>query len=148
MKVILLQDVKKVGKKWEVKNVSDGYARNFLLPNKLARPATPMALKELNKEMNKQEEVATEELQKTEELAASLDGYELAMEEKAGDTGKLYASVSDDKILKALAKNGFKVRKDSINLPNPIKEVGEYEVFLEFDHGLEAEIKVIIEPKG
>ena len=146
MKVILLQDVKKVGKKWEVKNVSDGYARNFLLPKKLARPATPAALKELDQEMSKQEEVATEELQKVEELIASLDGYELVMEEKAGDTGKLYASVNEDKIAKALVKNGFKVKKDSIKLQEPIKEVGEYEIALEFDHGLEAEIKVIIEP--
>ncbi|MEX0877477.1 MAG: 50S ribosomal protein L9 [Candidatus Spechtbacterales bacterium] len=145
MKVILLQDIKNIGKKWEVKKVSDGYARNFLLPKKLVRAATPEALQELKADMEKQEVVATEDLEQVEELVASLDGYELVLQEKAGNTGKLYAGLTEDKILKELKKKGFKIKKASIRMDNPIKEVGEYEVVLEFDHGLEAEIKIIVE---
>lgn len=147
MKVILLQDVKKLGKKWEVKNVSDGYARNFLFPKKLAKIASEEALRELKEMINQQEEVATEELQELEDTVASIDGYELELQEKADESGKLYASIKKDKIAKALKSKGYKVKKDSIKLNDPIKETGEHDVSLEFDHGLEAEIKVIIEPK-
>ncbi|MDX1608427.1 MAG: 50S ribosomal protein L9, partial [Candidatus Spechtbacterales bacterium] len=75
MKVILLEDVKNLGKKWEVKKVSEGYARNFLLPRGLVKVATPAAIAELEEEMAKQEEAATEDLEKIEALIASLDGY-------------------------------------------------------------------------
>lgn len=145
MKVILLQDIKNIGKKWEVKKVSDGYARNFLLPKKLVRVATPEALRELQSEMEKQEEKATMDLEKTEELVASLDGYELVLEEKVGEGGKLYAGMTADKIAKELKKKGFNVKGSQVNLEEPIKEAGEYNIALEFDHGLEAEIKIIIE---
>lgn len=147
MKVILLQDVKKLGKKWEVKNVSDGYARNYLFPNKLAKIATKESLKKIEESIEKQEETANEELKKIEETASSIDGYELMLEEKADNTGNLYAAVKEDKIVKALKSKGFNIKKDFVKLENPIKETGEHDVPLEFDHGLEAEIKVIIEPK-
>ncbi|MDX1535486.1 MAG: 50S ribosomal protein L9 [Candidatus Spechtbacterales bacterium] len=147
MKVILLQDVKKLGKKWEVKDVSDGYARNYLFPRNLAKKATEDAINDLKETMRQQEEIANEELQELEDSVASVDGYEIVLEEKADDKGKLYASVKEDKIVKALKAKGFKVKKSFIKLDNPLKETGEYTVSLEFDHGLEAEIKVIIESK-
>lgn len=145
MKVILLQDIKGIGKKWEVKKVSDGHARNYLLPKKLVRVATPEALSELETELQKQEVKATHDLEQVEELVASLDGYELVLREKVGDTGNLYAGISTDKIAKELKKKGFNIKKTNVKLGGSIKELGDYDIALEFEHGLEAEIKIIVE---
>jgi large subunit ribosomal protein L9 len=145
MKVILLADIKSIGKRWDVKHVSDGYARNFLLPRGLARLANQDALDELDEELRKREEAATAELGRLQEVVASVDGMELPMRAKADESGKLYAAVNEEGIKKALAELGFDVPKTAIKLPEPIKETGEYKVMLEFDHGLEAELKVVVE---
>ncbi|OGZ61163.1 MAG: 50S ribosomal protein L9 [Candidatus Spechtbacteria bacterium RIFCSPLOWO2_01_FULL_43_12] len=145
MKIILLEDIKNLGKKWEIKKVSDGYARNFLIPKGLVKPATKDELDKLGVMFGKKEEEATVELQKIEDTVASLDGYELMMKEKASDEGKLYSSITSDKISKSLKKEGFNVSSKFIKLDSPIKQTGEYEIVLEFDHGLEAGLKLIVE---
>ena len=145
MKVILLEDVKKLGKKWEVKKVPDGYARNFLIPSGLVKIATKEELGKLEVMIGQKAQEATVELQKIEDTAASLDGYEFIMKEKASDDGKLYSSITSDKISKALKKEGFNVLKKFIKLDGPIKQIGEHDVMLEFDHGLEAGLKLIVE---
>jgi len=148
MRVILLQDVKNLGKRGEVKNVSAGFARNFLLPNGLIKIATKGALKMLEVEKEKREVVATKDLKKTGEMASALDGYELILKERMSkDSNSLYASVTDTKIAKALKQANFEVSKNNVKLKEPIKEMGEYSVPLVFDHNLEAEIKLIIEPE-
>ncbi|MEX2145340.1 MAG: 50S ribosomal protein L9 [Candidatus Spechtbacterales bacterium] len=148
MKVILLEDIKNLGKKWEVKKVSDGYARNFLIPKKLVKAATKDELEKLNSILEQKEAEAVSELKGVEETAASLDGYELTMKDKASDEGKLYSSITADKISKALKKAGFNVPAKFIKLEDAIKRAGEYDIMLEFDHGLEAQVKVIIEQEG
>lgn len=145
MKVVLLKDVKNLGKKWEIKKVLDGYARNFLIPKGLVKRATKEELDKLKVIMSQKEKEATVELQGIENMAASLDGYELIVKEKADDSGGLYSSFGLEKISNALKKEGFNVPNKSIKLDKPIKQLGEYEIILNFDHNLEAEIKLVLE---
>lgn len=144
MKVILLQDVEDLGKKYEVKEVKDGYARNFLLPKKMAKPATKQALKWLEDQKEIIEKEAEEDLKKAQELASKLDGLEISMDVKVGEEGQLFESINFQKITDKLKEMGFEVKKSQIKLQEPIKELGEFPVKINLDHNLEAEIKVII----
>lgn len=144
MKVILLKDIENLGRKFEVKEVSDGYARNRLFPDKLAKMATPDELKKLEKEKTKKASQAEANLASIEELIGKIDGTEIAIPMKIAKTGKLYESVNAQRISVELKKMGFEVKKSQVALEHPIKELGEYNVRLEFDMGLEAEIRVII----
>ncbi|OGZ34455.1 MAG: 50S ribosomal protein L9 [Candidatus Portnoybacteria bacterium RBG_19FT_COMBO_36_7] len=144
MKVILIKNVEKLGKKFDVKEVADGFARNFLFPKGLAKPVTEAALKELKTEKEKAELAAELDLKKTEEMVAALDGQEIEIQAKIGDDGNLFGSITTLKLLKALEARGFDIKKKQIKLEEPIKETGEHEVTLELDHGLEARIKVVV----
>ena len=145
MKVILLENVENLGKKWEVKEVADGFAKNFLIPQALVKPATVKEVKEAELRRAEEEARAKKELEKVETLASRLDGYELKVPMTVGEDGQLYASVNAQKISSLLAEQGFRVEPKQIRLENPIKEIGEFPVILEFDHGLEVEIRVIVE---
>ncbi|MEX2008428.1 MAG: 50S ribosomal protein L9 [Candidatus Spechtbacterales bacterium] len=145
MKIILLANVKNIGSKWDVRHVSDGYARNFLFPQKLARLASQDALEELEEQMREQELEATKELEQIEGTVAAVDGMEVFISTKADEQGKLYAAVTEKTIAKALGEMGFAVPEKAITLEQPIKETGEYKVMAEFEHGLEAELKVLVE---
>jgi large subunit ribosomal protein L9 len=147
MKVILLEDVKDLGKEGDVVEVSDGHARNFLFPQHLAITATADALhkrKEKEKAMSKKEQ---REVSQAGDLAAQLDGFELILQEKINEGGTLYAAVTKEIIAKALKKEKMKVDPASIQLEAPIKELGEYEVSISLPHGFEAQIRLIIEGK-
>ena len=144
MKVILLQDVEKLGKKYDLKEVKDGYARNFLLPGKLASHATKEALKCLEKQKELIEKEAEEDLKKSQELASKLDGLELSIAIKIGEEGQLFESITSQKILEKLKEMGFEVKKSQISLEKPIKELGEFPVKINLDHNLEIEIKLIV----
>ncbi|MDD5590044.1 MAG: 50S ribosomal protein L9 [Candidatus Portnoybacteria bacterium] len=144
MKVILIKDVPKVGKKSEVKEVADGYARNFLLPRGLAKAASDSALEQLEAEKAQQAIEAEADLAQTQEIVAGLDGNEFEIAAKMGEEGKLYGSITAAKIAKALQDKGLKVKKSQVKMEKPIKETGEHEITLEFPHGLEAKIKIII----
>lgn len=144
MKVILLQDVENVGKKFEVKEVAAGFARNFLFSKGLAELATRAALKQLEAKKAAQALLAEADLKKTEEMITALDGQEIEIKAKISDDGKLYGAINSQRIAKVLEERGFEVKKNQIKLEEPIKETGEYEIPLEFNHGLEAKIKVIV----
>ncbi|MBI2624950.1 MAG: 50S ribosomal protein L9 [Candidatus Nealsonbacteria bacterium] len=144
MKVILLQDVEKLGKKFELKDVSDGHARNFLIPNGLAKKASEEALKwlEMQKEIiSKKEE---EDLKKNQDAASNMDGLEVMIPVKTGDDKQLFESINAQKISEKLKELGYEVKKNQIMLRDPIKELGEFPVKVHFEHNLETEIKVII----
>ena len=145
MKVILLDDVLNVGKKFEIKEVSDGYARNSLIPKGLVKPATPEALKWLEIQKEIEEKQSEDKLKEVEEKVSSIDGQEVTIEMKVGDKGELFESVSSQKIIEKLKEMGYEVKKSQIDLKEPIKELGEYRVKLHFDHNLEAEISVIVQ---
>lgn len=144
MKVVLLEDVEKVGKKYEVKEVADGFARNFLIPKNQAKLATKemMEWAEIKKEIlgNK----AESELKKAQELASATDGLEVIMQVKVGDENQLFESITTQKIADKLKELGFEIKKSQIDLAEPIKEVGEYPIRIKFDHNLESQIQVII----
>ncbi len=144
MKVILIKDIENLGKKNEIKEVADGYARNFLFVEDLAKPATEEAMKNLEAEKKMQAVRAEADLKIEEEVASRLDGQEIEIPSKSDETGKLYGSITAAKIAKALKGKGFDIKSKQIKLAEPIKEVGEYDVALELSHGLEATIKAII----
>lgn len=144
MKVILLKDINKLGKKFDIKDVADGHARNFLIPKKLAKPATEAAVKAIETEKEAAEAMAVLDLKATEEIVANLDGQEIEIPAKVSEEGKLYGALTPLKISKALQGKEFKIKKSQIKIAEPIKEIGEYEVIIEFAHGLEAKIKVIV----
>jgi len=144
MRVVLLEDIENLGKKYEVKEVADGYARNFLIPKGLAKPATEEAIKwaEIQKEI--EEKKAEEELKKVQEFASSIEGLEVVIPVKMGEEGQLYESVNAQKISEKLKEMGFEIKKSQILLEEPIRELGEFPIKIHFEHNLEAEIRVII----
>jgi len=144
MRVILLQDIDKLGKKYDVKEVSDGYARNFLIPQGLAKPATEEALQWLATQKEIEAKKAEEELKKIQERATVIDGQEIVIPVKVGENSQLFESITSQKIFDRLKEMGLDVKKAQIFLSEPIKELGEFPVKIKFEHNLEAEIKVII----
>lgn len=144
MKVILLQDVDKIGKKHEVKHVSDGHARNFLLPKGLAKPATEENMKWLESQQAEVREKAEEELKRAQAVASSLDGFEIVISVKTGDKKQMFEAVTAQKISEKLKEQGFEIKKTQVILKEPVKEVGEFPVKIQLSHNLEAEIKLIV----
>lgn len=143
MKVILLQNVDSLGKEGEVKDVADGYARNFLIPRKIAEAATENAMKNAETKKKKIAESAKMQLEEAQKLAELLEGRELYIKVKEKD-GKLFGSVNEKTIAKTFKEEGVKIDPISIKLAEPIKEVGEYEASINLDHGLEANFRVIL----
>lgn len=129
MKVIFLKDVPKVGKRNDVKEVNDGYAINFLFPNKLAERATDKSIKELElkkKELNVQREIQEELLVKNLE---EIKGKVITIEAKANGKGSLFSSIHKKEILEAMQKeHRATINEDFLILEKPIKEIGEFEI--------------------
>jgi len=144
MKVILLEDVDKLGKKYEVKEVKEGYARNFLFPKKLAKAASKKSLEWLESRREELESKAEEELSQTQAKVEAIDGLEVIVPVKVGDDSQLFEGVSTQKISDKLKELGFEIKKNQIDIKEPIKELGEFPTKINFKHNLEAEIKVII----
>ncbi len=144
MKVILLQDVENLGKKHEVKEVKNGHARNLLIPQGLAKPATKEAILWLEGQKEIEEKKAEEALKKVQEVASAIDDQEVVIAVKIGSEGELFESISVQKIIEKLKELGFEIKKTQIDLAKPIKELGEHPIKIKFEHNLEAEIKVII----
>jgi len=144
MRIILLQDVEKLGKKYDVKEVADGYARNFLLPKGLAKIATKETLKWLKLQKEIRKEKAEKDLQKIQEEASAIDGQEVVISVKVGDDGQLFESIGAKRVAEKLKELGFGVKRSQVNLEKPIKELGEFPIKISFPHNLEAEIKVIV----
>lgn len=143
MQIILIQNVSGLGKIDEVKEVNDGYARNFLFAKNLAAPATTRMLADLTARKHKQVKASEQELREQQSMADKLEGLEVEFKEKAEKNGALYAAVGPQKLADALAGKGFKINKDQI-LMNPAKGAGEHKAKIKFKHGLEANLTVIV----
>lgn len=146
MKIVLLQDVPKLGKKGEVINASDGYARNFLIPKGLAKEATPEVLKQIEKE--KEEERKRQEAIKkeSEALLSELHKHVFKIKAKAGEGGKLFGSLTNANIAEEVTKViGKEFDKKWIVLDSPIKSVGIYDVVVKLPGGVSGKIKVEVE---
>lgn len=144
MQVILLEDIEKLGKKFDIKEVADGYALNFLIPKGMAKKATKETLNWLKVQKENLAKKSEDELKKTQDFASSIDGQEIMLPVKIGEEGQLFESITSQKIAEKLKELGFEVKKTQIDLLEPIKEMGEFPVKIKFEHNLEAEIKLII----
>lgn len=142
MKIILLQDVKGQGKKNDLLEVNDGYARNFLIKKGLAVEATATRINELNQRKNADAFHKEEELKAMRALAKELDGKTFNLKIKVGQTGKVFGSVTAADISDGLKEAGYDVDKKKIVLESPIKMVGVYPVALKFAEGVSAKISV------
>lgn len=141
---MLLQDIKDLGKKFEVKDVKDGYARNFLVPKGLVKAADKKGLEWLAAQKETEEKKAEEELKKFQETASQMDGLEVVIPVKIGEQGQLFEKVDIQNISDKLKELGFNIKKQRIELVQPIEELGEFPVKIKFEHNLESEITVIV----
>ena len=148
MKVILTQDVKGQGKKDQIIDVSDGYARNFLLPKKLAIPADAKALNEVkNKEASIKHKIDVETAQ-AKEIAAKLEGILVKLVSKSGADGKLYGSVTTKDVADALeAQHKIVIDKKKITLASPIKAYGKYELDVKLYTDVSGKINLLVSDK-
>lgn len=124
MQVLLLADVKGVGKKGEIVNASDGYARNFLFPRNLAKEVTPAVLKAMEQEQEAKDRRRAREEQEAAELGAKLSKITVTLTAKAGEGGRLFGSITSKDIAKALAEKKVKVDRRKIELKEPIRSLG------------------------
>ena len=144
MKVILLTDVKGTGKKSEILNVSDGFARNYLFPRKWAMEATPAAVKEVERRRALEEKLETERRAEATEKAAALKGQAIAITAKCGEKGRLYGSITTQEIADALKQqHGIEIDKRKIDC-EPIRQTGEYEATVSVYSGISAKMKVVV----
>lgn len=148
MKVVLLQDVKSLGKKGELVTVSDGYARNFLFPKNLAKEANAQALSELkNAEQSKKYKRDTE-IAAANKAKEMLEGEKFVMPAKAGDSGRLFGSITAKELSAEIKKQkGIDIDKRKINLSGDIKNVGEYEAEIKLYQGITAKVNLEVVAK-
>ena len=145
MKVILLSYVKGSGKKGDLINVSDGYARNCLLPKKLAKEATPQALNELNNAKKAMQYKVEEEIKKAKEESAVINGKSVKIVAKTGNGGRLFGSITAKEIAAEIEKNyKISVDKRKISLKNEIKSLGAYEAEVKLYNGINAKMTVMV----
>ena len=146
MKVILLKDVKNIGKKGEIKEVSDGYARNFLIPRRLAVKATEGNIKHLLDEKKQEKEKEERIRKRSEEILNKLSKKVWEIRVKAGSAGKLFGSLTSSSIAEMLSKaTGEEIDKRWVKVKKPIKEIGTYEIDVKLPGGVRGKIKVKIE---
>jgi large subunit ribosomal protein L9 len=142
MKVILREDIETLGGAGEVVNVKDGYARNFLVPRKLAYVATPSALKRIEQEMKIRGKKIEIERAGLTEVAAKLAEIAVTIPMKVGEEERLYGSVTPMMIAESLANQGFALDRRMIAIEEPIRTLGQHEVAVKFKHGVAATVRV------
>lgn len=145
MKVIFLESVPRVAKSGEIKDVADGYARNYLLPRKLAVIAGPQAMKLVEIQLKKKARVQAETEAEMKELARQLESKEVVLKAKAGADEKLYGSVTSADIAEELAKAGLNIDKRKIELAEPIHQLGSYEIEVKLTGEIVPKIKVTVQ---
>lgn len=145
MQVILLEKVANLGNLGDVVKVKDGYARNFLIPTRVARRATEAAIKEFEAKRAELEKTAAEKLAAAQVLAEKMNGRTVHISQKAGVDGRLFGSVTNFDVAEALTRIDFKVQKSQVRMPNgPIKTVGEHTVTVVPHTDVTAEVKVVV----
>jgi large subunit ribosomal protein L9 len=148
MEVILREHVDNLGRRGEIVKVADGYARNYLLPRKLALLATEGNKQQIERERAKFEAHEAEEKKVAEAMAARLQSVEIEILRKVGETDALYGSVTSADVAEALAAKGFEIDRRKLHLAEPIKKVGEHEIPLRLHRDVTVPIKVKVAPEG
>ena len=144
MKVILTQEVKKVGRKGDIVDVSDGYANNFLFKNGLAVPANQSNVNANDKQKQAEAKRIAEETAAAKAIAEQLKNVELVFDIEIGNNGKAFGSIGAKEVSEALAKKGFEIDKKNIELNPAIKRVGGYEINIKLYKGVNAKLKVVV----
>ena len=148
MKVILTKDVPKLGKSGEMKTVADGYAQNFLIPQKLAVVASGGAYRAYQHDIASREEKRQRERGEAEIAATRIASTTLTMGVKVGEGGRLYGSITTQDIADALGRRGITVDKHKVELDQPLKSLGTYKVAIKVYAGMTPEVTIVVEPKG
>ncbi|MCD6016358.1 MAG: ribosomal protein [Solirubrobacterales bacterium] len=142
---ILLKDVDELGAAGDAVDVSPGYLRNYLVPRRLAQPATDASLQEAQRRREAAERAAQEAAERAEETAALLAKTVLTIQHRAGEDGKLYGSVTNAEIAEAISEaRGLRVDRKKIRLDEPIREIGTYMIEIEVSGGATARVKTIV----
>jgi large subunit ribosomal protein L9 len=144
MKIILMEDVPSLGQRGEVREVATGYARNYLLPRKLALPATPANLQNLDHLKRQRERAESHAREEAQAAAQRIEALTLAVATRASDDGKLYGSVSAQDIVEFLDKHQVPVEKRRIQLDEPIKALWEYRVPIRLHQDVTAALAVTV----
>lgn len=145
MKIVLLEDVKTLGKKGDIVNVNDGYARNFILPKKLGMEATNKNLNDLKLQKAHEEKVAQDILNQAKAYAEEIKDKEVVLTIKVGEGGRTFGSISAKEISEAAKEQrGFEIDKKKLQLPNPIKALGTYEIPVKLHPKVTGILKVVI----
>ena len=142
MEVILRQHVDNLGRRGEIVKVADGYARNYLLPRKLALPATEGNKKQIEREREKFEAKEADERRVADAIGERMANLELVISRKVGETEALYGSVTTADIAEALAAKGFEIERRKVQLHEPIKQIGEFDVPVKLHRDVTARVKV------
>ena len=145
---VLLTDVENLGTAGEAVDVADGYLRNYLVPRKLAQPATKKSLEEAQRRLERAKEAERQAIERADETAALLSKTVLTINHRAGEDGKLFGSVTATEIADAIkAARGLSVEKKKIDLHEPIRETGTYLIEVEIAGGVKAAVKTIVAPE-
>jgi len=145
MQIILLEKVGNLGNLGEVVRVKDGYARNFLIPQRMARRATPTAIAEFEAKRAELEKAAAAKLAEAQSVGEKLSGIRVPVTQKSGVDGRLFGSVTNHDIAEALTKLGFKVDKSQVRMPTgPLKAVGEHPLSVALHTDVVVEINVVV----
>jgi large subunit ribosomal protein L9 len=147
MEVILRQHVEHLGSRGQIVKVADGYARNYLLPRKLALPATEGNKKQIEREKTKLDLLEAEERTGADAMAERLSAVEIEIARRVGETDTLFGSVTSGDIVEALAAKGFEVDRRKVQLGEPIKRIGEFDVPVKLHREVTAQIKVKVVPE-
>jgi large subunit ribosomal protein L9 len=148
MEVILREHVDNLGRRGEVVKVADGYARNYLLPRKLALVATAGNKKQIERERAKFEAKEADEQKIAQAMSDRLAAIEIVIPRKVGETEALYGSVTTADIAEGLAAKGFEIERRKIQLPEPIKQIGEFDIPVKLHRDVAAKVKVKVVGEG
>ncbi len=141
MKLILKQDVEKLGSAGEIVTVKDGFGRNFLVPQGLAVFATPGAIRAAEEETRQKSRKAEATIAQAEELASQLQNVTLTVTAKAGEDGKLFGTVTNQNLADMLTEKGFDIDRRKINLDSDVKHLGEFSATIDLHHDIKGHIK-------
>ena len=144
MKVLLIKDVKGLGKAGEIKNAKDGYARNYLIPKGFAKLATDEVIKQWQEEQKKKEEELKTELDKLNKLKEKIQNTKIIIKHKLGANGHLYGAITNKEVAEHLKEKGIEIDKKQIDIKQ-IKAVGEYSVDVKLGHGIHAKLDLVVE---
>ena len=144
MKVILIKNVPNLGHVGEVKQVSDGYARNYLLPNKLVKIASELSVKEMEQKKHSQVKALVNRAKKFKEIAKKINNIKIIVKVKADDKKTLFGSINAAKIAEELAARNYKIESKYVKLEHPIKSLGYYDIIIDFGAGVTAKVGLTV----